>query len=227
MAEACPKCGWQPVRRPGAVRAVESTSRDTSPSSPRARRVPRRSSARRRWPPAPSAPTAEARRGRLLDPRPRRPHRHRRHPRRAGGLYATGSMVFGNRSSMVIRVAAQAFGAMLVAVYPVFFHWRWGQTLGKMAVDIRVVTCRPTPRPPGGSRTAGRSRIGCAVAPPAGVRALVGHPRHRLPDGRAAARSARAARPHRGHPRRASPVNAARLPPAKSGTTREAGPRRL
>lgn len=78
-------------------------------------------------------------------------------------LYAVGSMVFGNRSSMVIRVAAQAFGAMLVAVYPVFFHWRWGQTLGKMAVDIRVVTCRPTATTPGWLADGGSLTVGCAV----------------------------------------------------------------
>jgi hypothetical protein len=33
-------------------------------------------------------------------------------------LYAVASMVFGSRSSIAIRGAAQVFGAMLVAVYP-------------------------------------------------------------------------------------------------------------
>ena len=78
-------------------------------------------------------------------------------------LYVVGSMVFGSRSSIVIRVAAQAFGATLVAVYPVFFHWRWGQTLGKMAVDIRVVTCRPTATSPGWLTDGGSLTIGCAA----------------------------------------------------------------
>ena len=72
-------------------------------------------------------------------------------------------MVFGGRSSIVIRVAAQVFGAMLVAVYPVLFHWRWGQTLGKMAVDIRVVTCRPTPTSPGWLTEGGSLTLGCAA----------------------------------------------------------------
>ena len=52
---------------------------------------------------------------------------------------------------------------MLVAVYPTFFHWRWGQTLGKMAVDIRVVTCRPTPTSPGWLTDSGPLTLGCAA----------------------------------------------------------------
>lgn len=78
-------------------------------------------------------------------------------------LYVAASIVFGGRSSIVIRVAAQVFGAMLVAVYPVLFHWRWGQTLGKMAVDIRVVTSRPTPTSPGWPTEGGPLTLGCAA----------------------------------------------------------------
>jgi uncharacterized RDD family membrane protein YckC len=78
-------------------------------------------------------------------------------------LYAVASVVFGVRSSIAIRVAAQVFGAMLVAAYPVLFHWRWGQTLGKMAVDIRVVTCRPTPTSPGWLTDNGQLTLGCAA----------------------------------------------------------------
>jgi uncharacterized RDD family membrane protein YckC len=78
-------------------------------------------------------------------------------------LYAVASMVFGGRSSIVIRGAAQVFGAMLVAVYPMLFHWRWGQTLGKMAVDIRVVTCQPTPTSPGWLTDRGPLTLGCAA----------------------------------------------------------------
>ena len=78
-------------------------------------------------------------------------------------LYAVASIVFGGRSSIAIRGAAQMFGAMLIAVYSVLFHWRWGQTLGKMAVDIRVVTCRPTPTSPGWLTDRGPLTLGCAV----------------------------------------------------------------
>jgi uncharacterized RDD family membrane protein YckC len=78
-------------------------------------------------------------------------------------LYVVASMVFGDRSSIVIPVAAQVFGAMLVAVYPVLFHWRWGQTLGKMAVDIRVVSCRPTPTSPGWLTDGAPLTLGCAA----------------------------------------------------------------
>jgi uncharacterized RDD family membrane protein YckC len=78
-------------------------------------------------------------------------------------LYAVASMVFGGRSSIAIRGAAQVFGAMLIAVYSVLFHWRWGQTLGKMAVDIRVVTCRPTPTSPGWLTDRGPLTLGCAA----------------------------------------------------------------
>jgi uncharacterized RDD family membrane protein YckC len=78
-------------------------------------------------------------------------------------LYVVASMVFGGRSSIAIQVAAQVFGAMLIAVYPVLFHWRWGQTLGKMAVDIRVVTCRPTPTSPGWLMDGGPLTLGCAA----------------------------------------------------------------
>ena len=78
-------------------------------------------------------------------------------------LYAVASMVFGGRSSIAIRGAAQVFGAMLIAVYPMLFHWRWGQTLGKMAVDIRVVTCRPTSTSPGWLTDSGPLTLGCAA----------------------------------------------------------------
>jgi uncharacterized RDD family membrane protein YckC len=78
-------------------------------------------------------------------------------------LYAMASMVFGGRSSIAIRGAAQVFGAMLIAVYSVLFHWRWGQTLGKMAVDIRVVTCRPTTASPGWLTDGDPLTLGCAA----------------------------------------------------------------
>jgi hypothetical protein len=124
MAEACPKCGWQPVGGPACPRCgvhVAGYLAELAAGASRAAMV--EPSAQ------PSAPMAIA-------------------ELRAAGfwiralavlidtvvvlvaqalLYAVGSMVFGSRSSMVIRVAAQAFGTLLVAVYPVFFHWRWAR----------------------------------------------------------------------------------------------------
>ena len=78
-------------------------------------------------------------------------------------LYAVASMVFGGRSSIAIRGAAQVFGAMLMAVYSVLCHWRWGGDLGKMAVDIRVVTRRPTPTSPGWLTDGGPLTLGCGA----------------------------------------------------------------
>ena len=121
-------------------------------------------------------------------------------------LYAVASMVFGGRSSIAIRGAAQMFGAMLIAMYPMLFHWRWGQTLGKMAVDIRVVSCRPTPTSPGWLMDSGPLTLGCAAlrqlasllsSAILGVGYLMAGLRRR---------QAGLARSHRRHPRRAPPV---------------------
>jgi len=161
MAAACPKCGWQPVSGPSCPRCgvhVAGYLAELAAGASHAAAFERSSA-------LPSADVATP-------------------ALRAAGfwirvlavlidtavvliaqamLYFMGSMVFGGRSSVVIRVAAQVFGTLLVAVYPVFFHWRWGQTLGKMAVDIRVVTCRPTPTTPGWLADGGSLTIGCAV----------------------------------------------------------------
>jgi uncharacterized RDD family membrane protein YckC len=57
-----------------------------------------------------------------------------------GALRVVAWVVFAGASARAIEAAAQVFGVLLGAVYPVVFHWLWGQTLGKMAVQVRVVT---------------------------------------------------------------------------------------
>jgi uncharacterized RDD family membrane protein YckC len=163
MAGACPKCGWQPVDGPACprcgVRVAEyrvALAAGAQVSAPEALE----------WPSTMSP-----------GPAPRPDLRPAGFWIRAVAaiidtavilvaqavLYVVASTVFGGRSSIAIRMAAQVFGAVLVAVYPVLFHWRWGQTLGKMAVDIRVMTCRPTPTSPGWLTDGGPLTLGCAV----------------------------------------------------------------
>jgi uncharacterized RDD family membrane protein YckC len=60
-------------------------------------------------------------------------------------LGGVASVVFLSASSRAIEAAAQAFGLLLWIAYTVLFHWLWGQTLGKMAVQVRVVTLEGGP----------------------------------------------------------------------------------
>jgi uncharacterized RDD family membrane protein YckC len=136
MAGACPKCGWQLVVGPACPRCGVEIERY--------RAELRAAGAATVVAPAPDvAPPAE---------QPVRP------PAgfwiRAGavlidaialvavqgGLRGVAWLVFLGASPRAIDAAAQVFGVALWAVYPVVFHWLWGQTLGKMAVQIRVVT---------------------------------------------------------------------------------------
>jgi uncharacterized RDD family membrane protein YckC len=67
-------------------------------------------------------------------------------------LWLTGSIAFrGTASPLLIGMAVRAFVGMLGLVYPVVFHWLWGQTLGKMAMGIRVVTVDGGPLSLGGA----------------------------------------------------------------------------
>lgn len=60
-------------------------------------------------------------------------------------LGMTATIAFLGASPRLVGVATQAFGGVIGVVYPVIFHWLWGQTLGKMAVRIRVVTMEGGP----------------------------------------------------------------------------------
>jgi uncharacterized RDD family membrane protein YckC len=42
--------------------------------------------------------------------------------------------------SRVYTAALRAFQILFGALYPVVFHWLWGQTFGKMLLGVRVVT---------------------------------------------------------------------------------------
>lgn len=55
-------------------------------------------------------------------------------------LSASAWSVFADASPAVLGAATRAFGTVMAALYTIVLHWRRGQTLGKMAVGIRVVT---------------------------------------------------------------------------------------
>lgn len=66
-----------------------------------------------------------------------------------GILYSAGWMVSGSGmggnmagnmgSATAVKAVVNLFGTLLGAAYGIFFHWLWGQTLGKMALQIKVV----------------------------------------------------------------------------------------
>jgi len=41
---------------------------------------------------------------------------------------------------MAVKGVVNLFGTLIGAAYGIVFHWLWGQTLGKMALQIRVVS---------------------------------------------------------------------------------------
>lgn len=56
-------------------------------------------------------------------------------------LVLTVWLVFGvGFSARPLRAALRALSLILGTFYPIVCHWQWGQTLGKMAMEIRVVT---------------------------------------------------------------------------------------
>ena len=59
-----------------------------------------------------------------------------------GILFGAGWMLWGSGLSagMAVKGATQLFSSLIGAVYTIVFHWIWGQTLGKMALQIRVVS---------------------------------------------------------------------------------------
>ena len=55
-------------------------------------------------------------------------------------------IAFGHAgSARSVSAAAQVMSVILGFVYPIIFHWQWGQTLGKMAMHIRVVALNGGP----------------------------------------------------------------------------------
>jgi len=58
-----------------------------------------------------------------------------------GILFGAGWMLWGGMGfGMAVRAAGQLFASLIGAAYSIVFHWMWGKTLGKMALQIRVVS---------------------------------------------------------------------------------------
>jgi uncharacterized RDD family membrane protein YckC len=50
-------------------------------------------------------------------------------------------IAFGHAGSgRALRAAVQTVSVVLIALYFIVCHWQWGQTLGKLAVHVRVVS---------------------------------------------------------------------------------------
>ncbi len=138
MTGACPKCGWQPVAGAACPRCGVDTARYRAELNAAG---------------AALLEATAARSEQVIPPAARQPRRPAGFWIRAVALLIDGIallavqgvlrlaawVVFFGASPAVIGAAAQTFGAVLGAVYPVVFHWLWGQTLGKMAVQVRVV----------------------------------------------------------------------------------------
>jgi uncharacterized RDD family membrane protein YckC len=58
-----------------------------------------------------------------------------------GILFSAGWMVSGGNTGggTAVKGLVNVFGTLLGAAYGIIFHWLWGQTLGKMALQIKVV----------------------------------------------------------------------------------------
>jgi uncharacterized RDD family membrane protein YckC len=59
-----------------------------------------------------------------------------------GILFGAGWILWGSGLSagVAVKGATQLFSSLIGAAYTIVFHWMWGQTLGKMALQIRVVS---------------------------------------------------------------------------------------
>lgn len=155
MGSGCPKCGWQQVEGPQCPRCgvnVAEYRAQLAVASAVAR------PAEVRW----QAPR----------PEPPRPETARGAPPPLAMLHPAGfwirfvailidglclavaqwvlgfvilALMVGAPGTLAALVGLYAFNIFLGSVYPVIFHWRWGQTLGKMAMHIRVVTVEGGP----------------------------------------------------------------------------------
>lgn len=59
-----------------------------------------------------------------------------------GILFGAGWILWGGGmdAGMAVRGVTHLFSSIIGAGYSIVFHWQWGQTLGKMALQIRVVS---------------------------------------------------------------------------------------
>jgi len=58
-----------------------------------------------------------------------------------GWIFTSGVMA----GAMALKGAVNLFGTLIGAAYGIGFHWRWGQTIGKMALQIKVVSMNGGP----------------------------------------------------------------------------------
>ena len=146
MASSCPKCGWPQVEGARCPRCGVDVARYRDEMASAAGGATRLATAP---PPIPTAPAVVSTRpagfwirvvATLID-----------------GIcvmaaeVALALVVWLFLDDRLVTVAGRAFRFVAGACYPVIFHWLWGQTLGKMAVRVRVVTLD------GGPLTLGRA----------------------------------------------------------------------
>jgi uncharacterized RDD family membrane protein YckC len=84
----------------------------------------------------------------------------------AGVLGALAWALFGTApllTAVAVRLTAALFAVVLGIVYPIAFHWAWGQTLGKMAMRVQVVMSSPTELWPGWREDGALPSLRCAV----------------------------------------------------------------
>ena len=59
-----------------------------------------------------------------------------------GILFGAGWAFWGGGmdAGMAVKAATHLFSSLIGAGYSIVFHWLWGQTLGKMALQVKVVS---------------------------------------------------------------------------------------
>ncbi|HET8579078.1 MAG TPA: RDD family protein [Methylomirabilota bacterium] len=128
MATGCPKCGWQTVEGPQCPRCGVNVAeyRAQLAVASAVARPPGQPVAQPTPPPRPETGSTAASPFPMINP--------------AGfWIRFVARMIDGVLLLMVVAVLP-LLGALVSVAYEIFFHWRWGQTLGKMAMRVRVVT---------------------------------------------------------------------------------------
>lgn len=125
MASGCPKCGWQELHGPQCPRCgvnvaeyraqMATVSATAQPPQPR-------------WPEPPRPETSHA------SP----PPSAMIHP--AGFWIRFVARLIDGALLLIVWGVMPWVAAIVSVTYEIVCHWKWGQTLGKMAVRVRVVT---------------------------------------------------------------------------------------
>ncbi len=135
MASTCPRCGWGQVEGPQCPRCSANVAAYRAELG----------GAGRLAAPTPATPPPAT----LVAPAPAR--RPAGFWTRLAAILVDGVCLLTAQAAVLLLVWAalggrpalavgRAFQLVIGSVYPVIFHWLWGQTLGKMAMQIRVVT---------------------------------------------------------------------------------------